>query len=129
LSGSGKAKVAVGVLEEAVRNQDLLRSHSLKLRSDNGLIFGARAFVREVRKHGIEQEFIVPYTPKQNGMIERFFRSLKEECIWLNNFSSFAEAKGKIEQWIQFYNEERPHQSLGYRSPCEMAPGYLQQVA
>lgn len=79
--------MAVGALEEAVRSQDLQRSHSLKLRSDNGLNFGARAFVREVRKYGIEQEFIVPYTPEHNGMIERFSEASKKSvsiCIVLN---------------------------------------------
>ena len=52
-------------------------------------------------------------------------RTLKEECIWLNLFSSFHEAKTIIEAWIQEYNTERPHQELGYVSPveyrCELA--------
>ena len=119
LSGSGKAKVAVGALEEAVRSQDLQRSHCLKLRSDNGLIFGARSFVREVRKHGIEQEFITPYTPEQNGMIERFFRSFKEECIYLHRFESRDDAFPVVAAWIDHYNQERPHSALSYLSPVE----------
>jgi putative transposase len=62
-------------------------------------------------------------------MIERFFRSLKEECIWLHNFRSLKEAKAIINEWIHFYNEERPHQALDYRSPVELAPQQLQKVA
>ena len=58
-----------------------------------------------------------PYTPERNGMIERFFRNLKEECVWQHNFRSFAEARQAINRWIEHYNEERPHQSLGYLSP------------
>lgn len=69
------------------------------------------------RDYGLPQEFVTPYTPEQNGMIERFFRGLKEECVWLGNFCSFEEAKREIDRWISWYNEERPHQSLGYLSP------------
>ncbi len=61
--------------------------------------------------------FITPYTPQQNGLIERFFRTLKEECVWQHQFESFEHAKRVITQWIRWYNEGRPHQSLGYLSP------------
>ena len=52
-------------------------------------------------------------------MIERFFRSLKEECVWLCNFRDFREAWREVERWIEFYNTERPHESLGYLRACE----------
>ncbi len=51
-------------------------------------------------------------------MIERFFGSLKEECAWQHNFGSFAEARTRIGEWIDWYNEGRPHQALGYLSPA-----------
>jgi putative transposase len=50
-------------------------------------------------------------------MIERWFRSLKEECVWQQHFQNFAEARRAIHAWITWYNDERPHQALGYRSP------------
>jgi putative transposase len=52
------------------------------LRSDNGLIFQSRQFRQACRDYQPTQELITPYTPEQNGIIERFFRSLKEECVW-----------------------------------------------
>jgi transposase InsO family protein len=61
----------------------------LTLRSDNGLAFTSRRFKVTVRSYGIKQEFITPHTPQQNGMIERLFRTMKEQCIWLNNFKAF----------------------------------------
>jgi transposase len=67
----------------------------------------------------LRQEFITPYTPQQNGLIERFFRSLKEECVWITAFDSFQEAKQAVARWIRWYNQERPHQALGYLSPSE----------
>ena len=87
------------------------------LRSDNGLIFQSRRFREACRFYRLPQEFITPYTPEQNGVIERWFRSLKEECVWQHRFESFAEARQVIRQWIAWYNVERPHQALGYRSP------------
>jgi putative transposase len=89
------------------------------VRSDNGLIFKSRRFCSAYRDYRLRQEFITPYTPEQNGIIERFFRSLKEECVWQHSFHSFAEAKAAIRQWIEWYNTGRPHQSLGYKSPRE----------
>jgi putative transposase len=41
------------------------------------------------------------YTPEQNGIIERFFRNLKEEFVWQHGFHSFAGAKAAIRQWIE----------------------------
>jgi transposase InsO family protein len=60
-----------------------------------------------------------PYTPEQKGMIERFFLSLKEECVWQYNFDSFERASQKIREWIRWYNQQRPHQALGYQSPLQ----------
>ena len=87
------------------------------LRSDNGLVFSSRRYTNTVRAYGLIQEFITPYTPEQNGLMERFFRSLKEECIWQHRFESLAHARHVVGQWIRFYNNERPHQSLGYAAP------------
>jgi putative transposase len=128
----GRAKEA----ERAIEDACLLRFGTLRpkgstpvLRSDNGLIFQSRRFRAACRDYRLKQEFITPYTPEQNGMIERFFRSLKEECTWQYNFETFEEAKRAITTWIRFYNEERPHQSLGYLSPHEYRAQQRNQVA
>jgi putative transposase len=94
------------------------------LRSDNGLIFQSRRFRQACRDYRLQQEFITPYTPEQNGIIERFFRSLKEECVWQQTFQTFEEARRIIRDWLQWYNQDRPHQALGYRSPAQ----YLTQT-
>ena len=89
------------------------------MRSDNGLIVQSRRFRAACRDYNLSQEYITPYTPEQNGMIERLFRTVKEECTWQHNFASFREAKAAVSRWIGWYNEERPHSALGYQSPRE----------
>lgn len=122
LSRRGIAKIAAAALEDAIRARGLKAPlASLCLRSDNGLVFGAKAFVKVVKGHGLDQEYITPYTPEQNGMIERWFRSLKEECVWLNRFSSKDDAFEAIGRWIDRYHNERPHQALGYLTPAQYA--------
>ena len=52
-----------------------------------------------------------------NIFVERLWRSLKYEEVYLNAYASVATAKAGIGSWLGFYNEERQHQSLGYRTP------------
>jgi transposase InsO family protein len=52
-------------------------------------------------------------TPEQNGMIERFFRSLKEKCIWLHPFTSRDHAFSVVAEGIEFYDTERVHAARG----------------
>lgn len=121
--------------ERAVEAACLARFGTLRpvgapvLRSDNGLIFQSRRFRQACRDYRLQQEFITPYTPEQNGLIERFFRSLKEECVWQHTFQTFEEARRVIRDWVHWYNEERPHSALGYRSPAQYRAQLATQVA
>jgi putative transposase len=89
------------------------------IRSDNGLVFLSKKFRQTCRAFRLKQEFITPNSPQQNGMIERFFRSIKEECVYLHSFASFKDAKYHIDRWIEWYNDRRPHQALNYISPLD----------
>jgi putative transposase len=118
----GRAREAVEALGMAMSQrfpENPTNSGKLELIHDNGSIFLAKKFMAESRFFRIEQRFIPPREPENNGMIERFFRTLKEECVWQTNFESFAEAEKAIVAWLKFYNEERIHSSLGYQSPKE----------
>ncbi len=57
--------------------------------------------------------------PDGNAFIERMFRTLKEEAIWPSEFDTYDQALAAIMAWIQDYNNERPHASLGERTPAE----------
>ena len=55
-----------------------------------------------------------------NILVERLWRSLKCEEVYLNAYATMAEAKAGIGAWLDFYNKERQHQSLGYRTPRQI---------
>ena len=127
-----RAKEAERALEEAcLRRFGTLRPSGTTpvVRADNGRIFQSRRFRAACRDYRLTQAFITPYTPEQNGMIERFFKSLKEECTWLHNVRSFTEARAAIRRWIHHDNEHRPHQALNYQSPAQYRPQQQLQVA
>ncbi|MEL6286645.1 MAG: integrase core domain-containing protein [Pseudomonadota bacterium] len=95
LSKSGKATTPVSALEQALiaRFGTLGRvEEPFLLRSDNGLVFTSKDFMRMVRSYGLKQEFITPHCPQQNGMVERLIRSLKEQCVHRQRFDSLAHA-------------------------------------
>ena len=91
----------------------------LTLRTDNGCQMTSRRFVQAMKDCQVNHERTGYNNPDADGYIERFFRSLKEEEVWMQEYDSFTEAKIAIETYIEFYNKERPHSSLGYRSPEE----------
>ena len=58
-----------------------------------------------------------------NIFVERLWRSLKYEEVYLHAYATVAEAKAGIGAWLRFYNDERQHQSLGYRTPRQIYEG------
>ena len=57
--------------------------------------------------------------PDGNAFIERMFRTLKEEAIWTSEFDTYDQALNEIITWMDDYNNDRPHASLGERTPAE----------
>lgn len=58
-----------------------------------------------------------------NVFIERLWRSLKYECVYMNAFETGSEARAGLRKWIDYYNAERPHSALGGRTPAEAHAG------
>ena len=134
LDRTARAKTAERALEGALINRfGWLHGAppGLALRHDNGLVFGSRLYCGTVRRYGLVQEYIAPYTPEQNGLCERFIRTLKEQCVWLHRFNSLSHARSVIANWIIQYNTIRPHQALHYLSPTRYFNSFLctQQAA
>lgn len=69
--------------------------------------------------NSVHLEFIQPGKPTQNSFVERFNRSYREEVLDLYVFEKLSEVREKILRWINEYNDERPHESLGDLMPTE----------
>jgi transposase InsO family protein len=91
------------------------------VRSDNGSEFTATAVMAWLRDQQVGPTFIAPGRPWQNGYIESFHSRFRDECLNREWFQSGAEAAQVIEAWRQQYNTQRPHSSLGYRTPAQVA--------
>jgi len=91
------------------------------IRCDNGPEFTSRHFLAWCEERRIGLVHIQPGRPMQNGHVESFNGRLRDECLNANWFTTLTDARQKIEAWRQDYNEQRPHSSLGYRTPREFA--------
>jgi len=89
------------------------------IRSDNGPEFIAETVKEWLAGRGTKPYFIDPGCPWQNPYGESFNDKLRTECLNMELFTSQAEARVVIEGWRREYNGERPHSSLGYRTPEE----------
>jgi putative transposase len=91
--------------------------------SDQGSQFTSEAFTGELKAHGIAISMDGRGRCFDNIFIERLWRSLKYEEVYLRDYALVPEAREGIGNWFRFYNHERPHQSLGYRTPVEFYRG------
>ena len=107
----------VRVLEELKQRRGLPR----QIRSDNGAEFVSRAVDQWAYEQGLEWHTIQPGRPMENGYVESFNGRFRDECLNENWFRDLADARAKIAEWQQDYNEKRPHSSLQYRTPVEFA--------
>jgi len=99
----------------------LTRGFPEKIRMDNGPEFTSFRMVCWAEERGIQLEFIKPGKPMQNGYIERFNRTYREDVLDKYIFSKLSEVKQRTDFWIQDYNYKRPHASLGNIPPAEYA--------
>ncbi len=91
------------------------------IRSDNGSEFIAKVVEEWARVQGIGMVYIEPGSPWQNGFVESFNGKMRDECLNGELFFSRAEAQVIVDRWCDEYNRDRPHSSLGYLTPTEVA--------
>ena len=88
---------------------------------DNGAEFSGRLLDLWAYRHQVRIDFSRPGKPTDNGHVESFNGSLRDECLNVHWFDSLAQTRATIEAWRRDYNESRPHMSLGNESPTEFA--------
>jgi putative transposase len=91
--------------------------------TDQGVQFSSADFVAVLESRGIRISMDGKGRFLDNIFIERLWRSLKYEEVFIKAYGSVMEARRGIGGWLSFYNEERPHQALGYRTPRRVFDG------
>ena len=108
-----------GVLDRIIAE----RGRPGRIRCDNGAELTSRHFLAWAIENRIELLHIQPGRPMQNGRVESFNGKMRAEFLNTSWFSNLFDARTKAALWCRDYNEERPHSSLGYRTPLEFACG------
>jgi putative transposase len=90
----------------------------IRLRSDNGPEFIAKAVQDWIGAVGARTAYIAPGSPWENGFIESFNARLRDELLDGEIFYTLREAQIVIESWRRHYNAVRPHASIGYQAPA-----------
>ena len=89
------------------------RGKPKSIRCDNGPEYISQMLRDWAQASGIELRYIQPGKPTQNAYIERFNRTVRQECLELHLFDSIEQAQDITTQWLWTYNNERPHFALG----------------
>ena len=116
LSNTLGADFCVEALEEALARYGRPEIFN----TDQGSQFTSEDFTGVLKAHEIMISMDGKGRCMDNIFVERLWRSLKYEEVYLNAYATVAEAKAGIGDWLRFYNEERQHQSLGYRTPRQI---------
>jgi len=112
------------------------RIHSIQfeeLLSDNGVEFGGKnlkhpedhPFERMLIEMNIKHRYTRPYRPQTNGKIERFWKTIETDLLEDMAFDSIEHLQNELEQYLYYYNNERPHQGINGDSPVK----FLQKLS
>lgn len=88
--------------------------------TDQGAQFTDADFLAVLKERQVQISMDGKGRCRDNIFVERLWRSLKYEEVYLNAYEDVSEAREGIERWLRFYNLERPHQALGYQTPMHV---------
>lgn len=119
---SENTHAAITALDTAISRAQTLRlpTQDFQVKSDQGTAFKSDAFTEFLQANQCGQTLAPVGKPEGMGRVERFHRSLKEECLQYEDIESLEELNAVLESFRNHYNTQRPHQALGYRTPLEV---------
>lgn len=115
-----RSQDVIGVLEELIAQ----RGAPKYIRSDNGPEFAAKKLRNWIKEQGSQTIYIEPGHPWENGFVESFNGRFRDECLNMELFRSKTEMQVIADRWRQYFNRERIHSSLGYKTPLEYRQAY-----
>lgn len=119
LSNTMESDFCVAALEEAIEKYGKPEIFN----TDQGSQFTSISFTEVLKQNNVKISMDGKGRWMDNVFIERLWRSLKYECVYLQAFESGSHAKKRIGNWIDYYNTQRPHSTFGGRTPYEVYYG------
>jgi putative transposase len=116
VSNTIDAEFCVSALEEAITMWGIPAIFN----TDQGSQFTSEAFVSVLEHHGIRISMDGKNRALDNVFVERFWRTMKYEDIYLKDYRTMAELKTGLKRYFEFYNGQRSHESLGYATPNDV---------
>jgi putative transposase len=125
LSNTMTVDFCVEALEEALRQHGRPEIFN----SDQGAQFTSSDFTDVLKREGVTISMDGKGRATDNIFIERVWRSLKYEDVYLHDYATLAEAQAGIAKWIRFYNVRRPHAALDNQTPMEVYRNIIRRAA
>ena len=123
LSNTLEADFCVDALKEA-----LGQGQPEVFNTDQGSQFTSLEFTQVLQDHGVKISIDGKGRYTDNIFVERLWRTVKYEEVYLKAYANAAEARKELGAYFRFYNNQRPHQALGYRTPAEVFFGHREVV-
>lgn len=114
---SQRARLCAAFLRRAI---GWFRRRGIRIRrllTDNGSAYRSALFARAARAWSVRHRFTRPYRPQTNGKAERLIQTLLREWAYRHPYESSTRRTAALTRYLRFYNHQRPHASLGRRSP------------
>jgi transposase InsO family protein len=112
-----KAETTIGFLNSAVK---FFATHGIGVRAlltDNGSSYRSKPFRQACQQMDIKHNRTRPYTPRTNGKAERFIQTALREWAYARHWTDSRERDQHLQPWTDYYNRDRPHGSLNYKTP------------
>jgi len=119
-------EVDVAIVLERAREK--FPGFSPRIISDRGPQFMAKEFKELIRITGMSHVFTSPHYPQSNGKKERWFRTLKSECLRPKTPLSLEDAKRVVSEFVEYYNTQRLHSAIGYITPKDKLEGREEEI-
>lgn len=125
LSNSMDASLVTSILEDALSKYP----RPLIFNSDQGSQYTGSEHIKILQNHGIQISMNGKGRSIDNIVMERFFKTLKYNCIFINEFNNISELREGINVYVDKYNNRRFHSSIGYKKPMDVYLNALQNAA
>lgn len=116
-------RLVTSTFRVAFQERDL--PSSLTFHSDRGSQYTSKTFSELLRQHNVKQSFSATAKPLDNAVAEAFFSTFKREEAYRTDYTSEQHFRRSVDEYIRFYNELRPHETLHYRTPQEFEASHI----